>query len=216
MSSGKILITTRSFRKTPGQHQQILLDAGYEVVNSPYDRACTAAELAELIVGMDGAILGVDEVTAEVFAAADNLKVVSRYGVGIDSVDVDAASAHGIVVTNTPGGNSNSVAELTITLMLALARNIPLHDRNSRKDEWGLVKGRELAGSTLGILGMGRIGQRVAEIAHVFGITLLFHDPYPPGDAFMHRIPCELSTMEHIISESDFVSLHLPLLPETQ
>ncbi len=216
MEKKKVLITTRSFRKTPGAHQDSLREAGCEIVNSPYDRPLEAAELAELLPGIDAAILGVDDASAEAIAGADRLKVISRYGVGVDKVDLAAATAKGIVVTNTPGGNTNAVAELTLAFMLALARNIPCQDRQIRAEDWSLLKGVELADRTLGLLGIGRIGQRVAELAHVFGMKILFYDPFPPSEEFVRRVGVESCTMDRIFAESDFVSLHLPLLPETR
>ncbi len=215
MSKGKILITTRSFRRMEGEHKQILIDAGYEMVDSPFQRPVEAHELADLLVDIDAAILGVDDVSAEAFSKANKLKVVSRYGVGVDKVDLAAATDKGIVVTNTPGGNANAVAELALGFMLSLSRNIPRQDRQVRGEDWSLLKGVELAGKTLGILGMGRIGQRVAELANVFGMTILFYDPYAPSDDFLNRVPCQSSEVERILTDSDFVSLHLPLLPQT-
>lgn len=216
MSSGKILVTTRSFRKMAGPHQQVLRDAGYEIVNSPYNRPLEAPELAELLPGIDGAILGVDDVSAAAFAKADRLKVVSRYGVGVDKVDLAAATEKGIVVTNTPGGNTNAVAELTLGFMLALARNVPRQDRQIRREDWSLMKGVELADKTLGLLGMGRIGQRVAQLAHAFGMTIRFHDPYPPAPEITEKVGAELWPVERVIAESDFLSLHLPLTESTR
>jgi D-3-phosphoglycerate dehydrogenase / 2-oxoglutarate reductase len=217
MASWRVLITTRSFRKTPGKHQDILSEAGCEMVNSPLDRPLEASELAELLPGIDAAILGVDQVSAEAFAKADRLKVISRYGVGVDRVDLTAATEKGVVVTNTPGGNTNAVAELTLAFMLALARNIPSHDRKIRHDDdWSLMKGVELAGKTLGLLGIGRIGQRVAELAQAFQMQILFCDPYPPAPEFVQRVGVQVCTQEHLFAHSDFLSLHLPLTPETR
>jgi len=216
MSNGKILITTRSFRRMDGEHKQVLIDAGYEMVDSPMNRPLEAHELADLLVDIDGAILGVDDVSAEALSKANKLKVISRYGVGVDKVDLTAATEKGIVVTNTPGGNTNAVAELALGFMLSLSRNIPRQDRQVRGEDWSLLKGIELSGKTLGILGMGRIGQRVAELANVFGMTILFYDPYSPSDDFLNRVPCQSCTVEQILTDSDFVSLHLPLLPATQ
>lgn len=215
MSSQKILVTPRSFRNMAGSHQQMLLDAGYEIVNSPYDRPLEAYELAALIPGMVGAILGVDEVSAAVFAQADQLRVISRYGVGVDRVDLHAATRKGVIVTNTPGGNTNSVAELTLGFMLALARNLTRHDRNLRNQNWSLLKGSELAGQTLGLLGMGRIGRRVAQLAHAFGMRILYCDPCPPPPDSIQQSGAVASTFEEILTSADFISLHVPLTTET-
>ncbi|MCA9914276.1 MAG: hydroxyacid dehydrogenase, partial [Anaerolineae bacterium] len=187
----------------PGVHQDILQEADCEIVNSPYNRPLEAAELAELLPGIDAAILGVDDVSAEAIAGADRLKVISRYGVGVDKVDLAAATAKGIVVTNTPGGNTNAVAELTLAFMLALARNIPCQDRQVRAENWSLLKGVELADCTLGLLGMGRIGQHVAELAHAFGMQILFCDPSLPSPEFVQRVGAESCAIDHLFSQSD-------------
>lgn len=216
MTHWRVLVTTRSFRKLDGPHQQILRDAGCEIVNSPIDHPHSAAELADLIAGIDAAILGVDDVNADVMSRADRLKVVSRYGVGYDRVDLAAATDRGVVVTYTPGGNTNAVAELTLGFMLALARNLPRQDRQMRRADWSLLKGRELAGKTLGILGMGRIGQRVAQLAFAFGMTVVFYDPYPPPQDILERLNARPSSVDQLLADSDIVSLHLPLTAETR
>jgi D-3-phosphoglycerate dehydrogenase len=215
MEMPRVLITTRSFRKLQGPHQQFLRDAGFQIINSPYDRPLTGDELSDLIVGIDAAILGVDDVTSDVIEAADRLRVIARYGVGVDKVDLASATAHGVVVTNTPGGNTNSVAELTIGLMLSLARHIPRQDRQIRADDWTLVRGIELSGKVLGLVGFGRIGRRVAELAAVFGMCVQFYDPYPPSDAILQQLHVDAVSLEELLQTSDFVSLHLPLSDDT-
>ncbi len=216
MSKGKILITTRSFRKIAGRHQTVLEDAGYELVNSPYDRPMEGHELAALMTDIDAAIVGVDHVTAEVFEAANKLKVLSRYGIGFDRVDLEAATRHGVIVTNTPGANSVAVAELTIGLMLALARHIPRQDRGIRREDWTPVPGVELSGLTLGLIGLGRIGQEVARRAAAFDMQIIFYDPYPPAPEVLARLNLRSCDLDTLLAESDFVSLHLPLLDSTR
>ncbi len=208
----KILITTRSFRKLDGPHQQILRDAGYEIINSPYDRPATSAELAAMVEdpAIVAIILGVDEVTERVIAAGESLRVLSRYGVGVDSIDIAAATAYGIPVTNTPGANSVAVAELTLALMLALSRHIPEQDKATKQGGFSPVSGWELADSVLGLVGFGRIGQEVARRAAAFGMHIQFYDPYPPpGEGLT------LVSLEELFATSDFISLHLPLTEAT-
>lgn len=213
--SGKILITTRSFRKLDGKHKQILRDARYELVDSPYERPLTGDELAELIVDMDGAILGVDEVSAKVFERGNKLKVISRYGVGYDKVDVVSATAHGIPVTITPGANSIAVAELTLGLMLAVARHIPKQAEQVKNGNFSPITGMELDGATLGLIGLGRIGQEVAKRAYAFGMSILFYDPFPPADEFLAQYACQDCTLSELLKNSDVISLHSPHTPET-
>lgn len=215
MTKGKILITTRSFRKIAGPHQQILTESDYEVVNSPVDHTLKADELADLLPGIVGAILGVDEVNAQALARADSLKVISRFGVGVDSVDLEAATQRGIVVTNTPGANTVAVAELTLGLILALARHIPRQDRAVKGGDWRVISGMELYGQTLGIVGMGRIGRETAARAAAFGMQIVYYDPYPPSPETLGTLRAESVTLDRLLRESDVVSLHLPLTPQT-
>ena len=212
--SGRILVTARSFRKTEGPHKQILRDAGYELVECPNEQPLPAAELAEWIADVDGAILGLDAVTAAVLDRANRLRVISRYGVGMDAVDVAAATRRGVVVTIIPGANSVAVAELALALLLALARSIPYHDRGARQGRWTRVQGMELYGATLGIVGLGRIGREVAQRAVCLGMRVLFHDPLVTGALpGLAAKPCAL---EELLATSDAVSLHLPLTDATR
>jgi D-3-phosphoglycerate dehydrogenase len=213
--NGKILITARSFRKTEGPHKQILRDAGYELVECPNEHPLAAAELAKWIADVDAAILGLDAVTEEVFAAAQRLQVISRYGVGVDAVDVAAATRHGVVVTITPGANSVAVAELAIALLMALARSIPYHDRVAKQGNWSRVQGMELAGATMGLVGLGRIGREVAQRAAALGMRVLAYDPFVTPEN-LGGAPVELCTLEDLLAASDAVSLHLPLTDGTR
>ena len=212
----KILVTARSFRQTTGPHQQALIDAGYDLLNSPHDRPLTAPELAALITDVVGAILGLDDVTAEVINQARKLKVISRYGTGVDQVDLAAATARGIVVTTTPGANSVAVAELTLALLLALARHIPRHDRTVKQGEWKRLTGTELSGLQLGLVGLGRIGREVASRASAFGMRIRYHDPVPPPQALLDSLGASSCPLDELLAGSDVVSLHLPLTEDTR
>jgi D-3-phosphoglycerate dehydrogenase len=212
----KILVTARSFRKTPGPHQTMLTDAGYAVAYNPHDRPLEASELAELGRDVVGMLLGLDSVTAEVFEQAKRLRVISRYGVGLDTVDLKAATAHGVVVTITPGANSVTVAELTIGLMFALARRIAHHDRIVKGGRWSRVSGIELTGLTLGLLGLGRIGQEVARRAAGLGMKVIFYDPVPPPEDVVSALGAEYHPLDEVIAGSDVLSLHVPLNETTR
>lgn len=158
-------------------------------------------------------------VTAELIAAAENLKIIGRAGAGLDNVDVDAATQAGIVVTYAPSENSLSVAELTIGLMLSLARNIPAAVADTRQAGWnrGQFTGSELAGKTLGIVGIGRIGSLVAERAQAFGMTLLAHDDYvDPSAPHLQPLNVQLTSLQVLLAEADFVACHVPLSEETR
>jgi D-3-phosphoglycerate dehydrogenase len=156
-----------------------------------------------------------DEITADVIAAGDMLKVISRYGVGVDNVDLKAAKAKGVIVTNTPGANSVSVAELTIGFMLGLARNLTIADAACRKGEWPRLSGTSLEGKTVGILGLGSIGREVAKRLVAFGCKLTAFDPYADKTfAANHRV--ELTSQDEVLAQADLITLHLPVLAETR
>ena len=213
---GRILVTARSFRAMPGPHQQMLIDAGLELVNSPHNRPLDAAEMAALVPGVAGVVLGVDEFDAAVFARADSLRVIARFGVGVDNVDLAAATARGVVVTNTPGANSVAVAELTVAFMLALARHLPQHNQVVSSGGLSLITVYVLDGLAFGLIGMGRIGQEVARRAAAFGMRLLYYDPVPPPVEFVQSLQLTYRPLDDLLSESDVISLHLPLTDETR
>lgn len=172
----------------------------------------SAAELAELVPGYDGLILGLDDCNADVIARADRLRVISRYGSGVDKVDVNAATARGIVVTNTPGVNRIAVAELTIGLMFCLARRIPQMVNNVRAGVWTRAQGWELYGKTLGLIGLGAIGREVAARAHALGMHVIANDPYSAG--ILDR-NADLVDLETLLREAHIISLHCATTPET-
>ncbi|MGH9456784.1 MAG: phosphoglycerate dehydrogenase [Thermoanaerobaculia bacterium] len=155
--------------------------------------------------------------TAELFDAAPRLRVAARAGVGLDNVDVDAATARGILVINAPTANILSATEHTMALMLALCRNVPQADASMHKGEWTRSRfmGIELSGKTLGIIGLGRIGSRVAARAQAFGMRILAHDPYI-APAAAQRAGAELVPLDRLVREADFVTVHTPLTEETR
>ncbi len=209
----KILVTARSFRKTPGRHKELLEQSGHQVVESPLDRPLKEAEMVELISGVDGAVLGLDDVTAKVIQAGQQLKVLSRYGVGVDKVDLEAATEAGVVVTNTPGTNHIAVAELTLGLMLSLARRIPRHNWTVREGSWARVRGTELAGKTLGIVGLGWISREVIRRAAAFDMRIVVQTRYPDKE-LADQYGVEYLSLERLLKEADFVSLHCTVAPE--
>ena len=208
----KIVVTPRSFLRTPGQHHELLKQAGCEVVPNPFDRSLKANELKELINNADGAILGLDECTAEVIQAAPRLKVISRYGTGIDNVDLEAATKAGIAVTVTPGTNHISVAELTLGLLLALARLIPQHNTTAKQGSWKRITGTELFDKNLGLVGLGQISREVIKRAYCFGMHLLVHTSHPDKELSI-EYGVKYGDLDQILMESDFLSLHCALTP---
>ncbi|MFV0337938.1 MAG: phosphoglycerate dehydrogenase [Chthoniobacterales bacterium] len=158
------------------------------------------------------------KITSKIFDAAPNLRVVGRAGVGVDNVDVASATAHGVIVMNTPGGNTISTAEHAFSLMMSLARNIPQADASVKASRWDRKKyqGVELYGKTLGILGMGRIGSEIARRALAFGMKVCAYDPYL-SETKAKTLQVELvENLDDLLPLCDFITLHMPLTSETK
>jgi D-3-phosphoglycerate dehydrogenase len=157
------------------------------------------------------------QVTKDVLSCAPKLRVIGRAGVGVDNVDLEAATAAGVLVMNTPGGNAISVAEHTLALMLAMARHIPQANASTRTGKWEKKKflGNELRGKTLGIIGLGSIGREVVKRARAFAMRVVAHDPYVTT-AIADDLAVELLDLPSLYAQSDYLSLHVAATPETQ
>jgi D-3-phosphoglycerate dehydrogenase len=176
------------------------------------------AELLAAIADADALLVrSATKVTKEVIDAAHALKIVARAGTGVDNVDLDAASARGVVVTNAPGGNSVSVAEHAMALMLSLARSVAAADAAMKQERWEKksLMGAELRDKTLGVVGFGRIGQAVAHRARAFGMRVLAHDPFIASHV-ASDFDVELSTLDALCAEADYITLHLPSTDQTR
>jgi D-3-phosphoglycerate dehydrogenase len=204
----EIAITPRSFRKAPGAHHDLLTTSDVEVRFPDNERPMNATEMASFVEGCAGLIVGTDEVTDAVLGAGP-LRAVVKFGSGLDNIDLAAAREREVAVDSTPGANARSVAELTIALMLALARHVVLHDRGVRAGEWSRRTGIELEGKTLGLVGCGAIGNEVLRMARGLGMDVLVHDPYAEVKA--PNVP-----LDNLLSMCDVVSLHLSLTDETR
>lgn len=191
-----------------------LLHEGYQLIENLLDRPWSRAELLEVIGQADAAIVGVEAWDAEVFAVAPRLKVLTKLGVGLDNIDLDAARRSGISVANAPGGNSNAVAELTVGLILSALREIPRMDAVVRAGSWARVVGPELSGKTVGLVGFGNIGALVARRLAGFENRVLAYDPFPQPEK-ASKLGVELLDLDEVLAESEIVSLHLPSTPET-
>lgn len=212
----KILVTPTSIRKAQNSDLIARLEnVCDEIVYNPHGRPLQADELPDLLADCEGYIAGLDFITADVIRACPKLKVISRYGTGLDRVDLAAARDAGILVTNTPGANSTAVAELAMGLILSLARRIPSLDRSTRSGDWVHSNGVEISGGTLGIVGLGAIGKKLSAMAHGFGMTVLAYDPYADLD-YAARNDLTLVPFETLLAESDAISLHLPLTESTR
>jgi D-3-phosphoglycerate dehydrogenase len=174
--------------------------------------------LAELVGDFDALVVrSATKVTASLLAAGERLRVVGRAGIGVDNVDVKAATERGILVVNAPTANALSATEHTFALLLALARNVPAADASLRRGEWERKRfvGVELQGKTLGVIGFGRIGQRVAKRARAFEMAVVAYDPYLDAEA-ARRLDVELLALPELLARADAVTLHTPLTEQTR
>jgi len=191
---------------------QALLDAGIEVENRP---DISAEELMRDAANYDGMVVrSRTKIPREVVDAAKNLKIVVRGGVGLDNIDVAYAREKGVVVRNTPKASSNSVAELTLGYMLALARHIPQATMSMTSGEWQKkkLKGTEISGKTLGLIGFGNIGGLLGRKVAALGMEVIFYDVITPPDPG----PARQVSLEEVLAQSDYISLHIPFLPATK
>ena len=161
-----------------------------------------------------------DRIDGALLDAAPRVRVVSNYAVGYDNIDVAAATSRGVVVTNTPGVLTETVADFAITLLLAVARRVVESDRYTREGRWKsweplLFLGQDLYGATLGLVGLGRIGTAVAKRAHGFDMRILYHDVVRRED-LEHDLGLEFTSLEDLLRRSDFISVHTPLTPQTR
>jgi D-3-phosphoglycerate dehydrogenase len=202
-----VLATSRSFSSGSIDLVGRLAEAGHQVVRGPADHDLD--QLRPLLTDAVGWVAGTGPVTTAHFDAAPQLRVVARYGVGFESVDLQAAADRGIVVTNTPGANSGAVADHAVGLMLAVLRGTTEGDRRVRAGDWSVLRGRELGSLTIGIVGFGRIGQGVAARLSGFGSRVLAHDPWL-GDEQLRTAGAEPAGVATMAAECDIVTLHAP------
>ena len=209
-----ILVTPTSFGKYDKNLKTKLEEMVKEVVCNTKGKPLSSNELVSIIEIFDGMIAGLDDINKEVISRAKNLKVISRYGSGYDRVDIEAAKKEGIYVTNTPGANSSSVAELTIGLAIATARSIPHANTETKKGAWPRLKGITLEDKVFGLIGLGNIGKEVAHRLKGFDCELVACDSYKDTE-FEKKHNIAYCSLDDLLAKSDFVSLHLPVTPET-
>ena len=202
--------------------QQYLTDEARDhmVNNGCRVEDCDFSKLAEqefcsAILGVEGVIAGGERYTPKVFQAADKLRVIARTGVGVDAVDLESASKHGVQVTNTPGATSDAVADFTIGLVLSLLRKIPSMMQGMKDGKWNQFRGRELGAIVLGVVGAGSIGKAVIRRAHGFGTRILAHD-IAPDEEFARKWNVQYVPLDDLMARSDVVTLHCSLNEETR
>jgi phosphoglycerate dehydrogenase-like enzyme len=213
----RVLVTARAFWDSGHDARAALAAAGFEVVNSAAAGPIASDQLAGWLADFDAIIGSTDEYNAALIQACPRLKVIARCGVGLDSVDMAAATAAGVIVTNTPGAMTEAVADYAFALMLALARRIVEGDVLMRRGGWAEFPGVLLPGKTLGLVGCGQIGQAMARRAAGFGMRILAYDPQLAQRGAPHGLPAiSFVSLEELLAQSDFVSVHAPSIPETR
>lgn len=210
----QVAITTEPLYHADGPHLDILKRAGFEIVYPSQREVFTEDDTIRAIGTAEAVLAGGEPYSRRVLSQLPRLRVISRMGVGYDRVDVAAVSERNIVLTITPAGNHEAVAEHTLALLLALTRSIVKNDRDARQGIWGKPRLVPLRGQTLGIVGLGRIGRSVAHRARSFGLRILATDVVCNGEA-ARQLGIEFVDLDTLLSQSDFVTLHVPLLPET-
>lgn len=210
----KVLVTATNYSRNCVEAKALLGANGIEVVENTFGRPLKPQEIAEVIGDVDGVIAGADTWDEEVFKRAPKLKVIARFGTGCDWVDIAGARRHGIQVTNAPGANANAVADLAISFLLAMMRNLVSFNESVRRGVWDRFVGYELDGKTVGLLGFGAIGQKVARKLQGFSVRILAFDLKPACEV-AKGLGVTFENFDRVLRDSDIVSVHLPCVRET-
>jgi phosphoglycerate dehydrogenase-like enzyme len=209
-----VAVASHSFPKNPTLRAELLSrypDSVFNETRSPL----AGPALVAFLQGHDKAITGLEALDEAAFAALPELKIVSKYGVGLDTIDIDAAARHGVSVRWTAGVNRQSVAELTIAFMIMLARNVSAVSSDLRTGIWAAGAGRQLSSATVGILGCGNVGQTVARLSRSFGARVIAHDIRSDDDFYRENGVVSVS-FETLLHDADFVTVHVPLDSSTR
>lgn len=212
----KILISSRSFGKINSDAINILKTAGLEPVLNSHGRKLSEEEILTMIDDeVVGIIAGTENITKNVITRANSLKVISRYGIGLDNIDLKTTNERGILVYSTPETPAPAVAELTLSLILNLLRKIGKLDRNIRDKNWKVEMGNLLTGKNVGVVGLGRIGKKLVELIQPFNVKLCVCE-ISPDNNFISKYKIELVPLDELLVKSDIVTLHLPSTAQTQ
>ncbi len=213
--STRILLTTTSYQDTPGPHHDLLESQGFEIVRER--GPLPEAKMLELAGEFDAFLCGDDAITRAVIEkSAPRLKVISKYGIGLDKIDVEYATSQKLPVLFTPGVNHTTVAEHTFGLLLALSKHIVTVGAAARQGEWKRITGHEIMGRTMGIIGLGRIGKEVAIRAKAFGMPTIAYDIYWDEEFANEYGVTRCETMDDVLHQADVVSLHCFLDDKTR
>jgi D-3-phosphoglycerate dehydrogenase len=214
---GRVLITPKSFSQAGPKPLDMLRAAGHEIIENKTGKTLTEEQMKEMCADIDGIIVGIDPVTSDVLKSAKRLKAISKYGAGVDNIDMDTADKLGMNVKRAAGTNAESVAELAVGMFFVLARGIAPAAASTKKGGWDRTRGIEIKGKTAGIFGLGQIGREVARMAAGLGMNILGYDPYvAENEKFLADYGIKLADQDEIMAQADFITLHLPLTEETR
>lgn len=213
----KVLITPRSFRQAGDFTFKLFKENGFEVIENTTGKTLTEEQMIEFCSDVDGLLVGIDPVTERVMKNSPKLRAISKYGAGLDNIDLEAAKKYNIKVDRAAGTNAVSVAELAIGLFFTLARNIVPVSMSTRQGGWDRFRGVEITGKTVGIIGLGNIGREVARMTHGLGMNILAYDPFvDTGSDFIKKYSIKITSLDELYPQADFITLHLPLTDETR
>ncbi len=205
----KVLTSPSSFGQCGPEPFDLLMKHGFEVINNPFGRKLTEDEVVEIAADCVGIVAGVEPLTARVMDSLPKLKCISRVGVGMDSVDRDYAKTKGIVVVNTPDGPTQPVAELTLAMTMALLKRIPQAHYSLKNRQWKKQIGNLLQGKTVGVIGLGRIGRKVANMFRALGNEVIGYD-LVPDQVWARDNSVTVTSMEDVLKQADIITLHIP------
>lgn len=210
----KVFVSTHPFSSTSKEPMKLLQDNNFDVKLNPFEHKMTSQELAKEIKDSEILIAGTEKITEEVFQNAPKLKLISRVGIGLDGVDFELCKKYGVRVAYTPDAPTMAVAELCVAMILDLARQITITDKNIRVGVWKRHMGTLLYGKTIGIFGMGRIGKSLVHLLSSFNVKFLVHD-INPDIAFGRLYNVNFVSKEEILKNSDVISVNIPLKKDT-
>ena len=213
--SKKVLVTSRSFVREVAEAMRLLEESGLEPVVSIRDVPWKEDELLTMAADVDGTIAGLDPYTARVIDAAPRLKVIARNGIGVDTVDLEAASRKGVYVTNAGSAPAASVADLTMGMIINLARHLAPALSDTRQGKWKRRVGHQLTGQMLGVVGTGNIGRQVVSRAQAFGMEVIAFDVFR-NEEWAQAASVRYVTLEELLRTADYVTLHVPLIQGTR
>jgi D-3-phosphoglycerate dehydrogenase len=211
----RVLVSAPYFQPVVERFRSEFEERGLEIVIPAVHERLTEEELLQLVGDIDGTICGDDAYTDRVLDAAPRLRVISKWGTGIDSIDRESCEKRGIAVCNTPNAFSDPVADTTLGYLLSFARNLHSMTAAMRAGKWVKLSSRTLKESTVGLIGMGNIGQTVARRLSGFGGHMLGNDPVTPPASFLSEFNVEMVKLDQMLAESDFISLHCDLNPSS-